>query len=283
MSRRTAQWLIWSASIVLTVLAVVLSLRLDAGTDSFAHQHPITANLIAGGLGLPAAFLIVNLAAQWGINWAEDRQWDLVRNATAASVHRCWDTLRPALVARYSLEGTNKDIFGRELKTCLDAVEQEWSARINATDGHGKGTATRTTDEMAELLWTIDGYTDGLRIVGTGRQEEVYRAWLLELLRRFDDSHLDPDILVLGRGAVDALLDLSAAWSDFEDVYPGPYFYLTSEDRGRNLSNPDWLTNLENDSLEEDLHRLTRVRALFREAQEALAAVDNLVAALPGK
>ena len=98
--RSRSQLVIAVSVLVLTVAGVVVALYLDSSQLDWLTEHPLTANLFAGLLGLPAAFLIVNLAAERAISWSEQSKWAGVRAQEAASVVEMWQRCREALVVR---------------------------------------------------------------------------------------------------------------------------------------------------------------------------------------
>jgi hypothetical protein len=81
-------------ALVLTVAAIFLSIYIDNHYGRWLSTHPITANMFAGLLGLPAAFLIVNLAAERALRWGEMSKWAWLRQDERMDFIEAWRTVK---------------------------------------------------------------------------------------------------------------------------------------------------------------------------------------------
>jgi hypothetical protein len=80
--------------LVLSVLGVLVSLYLDQHSSDWIERHPITANLFATFLALPATFFIVNVAAERAVIWTEKAKWANIREEEAMDVIEAWRKAR---------------------------------------------------------------------------------------------------------------------------------------------------------------------------------------------
>ena len=64
---------------ILTVIFFGAGVLIDLLWHDPLGSLPVTANLIAGLLGLPAAILIVNIAAERAVRWGVEKEWELIR------------------------------------------------------------------------------------------------------------------------------------------------------------------------------------------------------------
>jgi hypothetical protein len=277
--RHVSQWLIVITSLALAVLFSVVSFELDQRKHTWLNVHPVTANLIAGVLALPLSFLVVNLAAQWALDWSARRQWRVVRAVAVAGLEDTWNTMRGDYAYRYSLEGTNS-ATDRKLEESMTSLDADWSGRIAAAADPTGSTATPSTalDELYENIWAVEAYTGQLQSAGVGLREEVYRRRLvMHVLPRFEDARFGLTLIAQAQKAIDVLVDLEISWELFSDVYGGPFGYFI---RDADTSDTAWPLKLSVNDMERYQERLEHIRQLFAVARRGFDALDDLASAL---
>lgn len=263
------------AVLLLSIAGIGLSIFMDHRHQSWTSDNPMTAGLLAGFLGLPAAFLIVNLAADRAIDWSDRTKWEAVREQEAAGVVKLWERARPALAYRYAFEG--------ELAKRLPAPN--FIARLDELifDFEMRGTASqpqKSAGEVRSIIFEIEERKSQLSAARVRNEDDIYRERLrTRLLPELETANREPELVAMVKATIDELIDLELSWEFFVDIGGGPYQFLLRGDRSDTAA---YLVkaNQSEFAFPVDLNHLRDTRALFVAAKNTLVTMDALVAKL---
>jgi hypothetical protein len=187
----------------LAVAMIPISIYADANHAHWINSHPLTTNLIAGLLGLPAAFLIVNLAAQQALNFYEATKWAKLRLAEADDIINEWRNARNHFSDRYSIAPTDR--LSTALTQLIDLIDQG-----NTSPQLQSSSASR--DQLRDLLEIVQSARTRQSEKVTAEKEEELRRHLQDrLLPRLKSAGNDPDTMIKAREVSDLLMELDTA------------------------------------------------------------------------
>jgi hypothetical protein len=165
--------------------------------------------LIAGFLGLPAAFLIVNLAAERAIKWGQMSRWQGLQIADMADVRQAWRWARPEILWHYSLaESLGEAGQPARFEPEFFGISTELTPLLTSGDKEFRDNA----DTFREVARTVE---HNIQRLESERLFEVrYRERLKSvLLPRIESRTEDPELVARIRRAEDCLLELERNWN----------------------------------------------------------------------
>lgn len=275
--RRRSSSFILFAVLILSLVGVGFSLYMDNEHQIWSSEHPLTANLLAGFLGLPAAFLVVNLAAERAIAWSEQTKWAAVRAQEESAVVMMWGRARPSFVIRYSLEGPPAaECSHHELLNAIDDLTSDLLLR-EANDQ----IATKSADQVRNLMRKIEDRKWQLTAVRICNEDDIYRDRLrTRLLPNLETAEQDARRAARVKAAIDRLIELELCWEIFTPISGGPYHYFFRDDAVAAAADfPDNVYGHAN-VLGNHISHLGDTRKLFCAAEKVLIAMDELIAEL---
>jgi hypothetical protein len=202
-------WTLAIVALVLTAAAAFLGIYIDNHYGQWFSTHPITANLSAGILGLPAAFLIVNLAAERALRWGEMSKWRPIRLGEATDLFDAWQHVRFSFTHRYSIE---RERSYRKIKSALSDLS-------SITD------VDKLEDFDVELMKKhCQVIEEARRFFQLSDADNAFRQKsVMHLLPRLESARADPHTVSIVRAATDSMVELGNAinnldvhWADFE-------------------------------------------------------------------
>lgn len=214
---KRAMRLLVTAVAVLTGAGIVGAILIDRNWNSEIDNYPLTANLAAGLLGLPAAFLIVNIAAEHTVKMAGRARWSKLRQSELKEARSYSTRVRDDLIENFHLEKSSHELepnfwstfkdFSLELKALdLEISKHKDTSIILATMNRLIGRRQRLVDGATEVLETgFKSSRHAERLIGV-------------VLPRLEESAEDPDIVLATRACIDSLIDLDSEFDDRQSL-----------------------------------------------------------------
>jgi hypothetical protein len=222
-------------ALVLTIAGIGLTIFLDNRYGHWLSSHPLTSNLTAGLLGLPAAFLIVNLAAERALSLAEQSSWMPLRVEEINDLIHEWRTARKSFEYRFSIEEVDDEVE-MDLFYALRRM-------IGYFDKPPQVIRPASPEELRNLLDILKlsrtKYGDKFAIQ---REEEFRRRAQTLLLPRLESAEIDPEIVSGVRYVSDWMTELDSSLSGLAphwDTYHKLLELSTQKDFPCDLSQKD--------------------------------------------
>ena len=192
---------------ILAIVGVLLGILLDTQYGAWFSSNPIISNLIAGLFGLPVAFLIVNLAAERAMAWAERERWTTLRQSEVLDLSGEWNMAQTLLAFRFSTAWLHRTAVDDPLA----ALGDMWYIIMPCTLPY-QSVEPADPDRLQPLLQTIEltrtSYRDPLH---RWSEERFRRRALTHFLPRLESAESDPTTVSMVREALEALSGLNSA------------------------------------------------------------------------
>ena len=269
--RRVFPRILTVVALILAVIGIGIGLIVDSRYSGFLTAHPVTSNLIAGFLGLPAAFLIVNLAAERAIRWGEMARWDTIRHAAFDSVVSIWSNHRWRFLIRYGLNEGTEDARGRTDPLTFLFFLQTNALLMLLAKRNPEAIRQQDSHRLRHTLESVRRYHDAIEQSG-----EIGN--LLDSLRMVYfpriTSHTDnPETVSLIRSVEDHMVILDAAWLHYKQVGASEGLRSMCE----SATHDNFPMNLSDDDTAVWLSSLAALSSLNEYASNLTAHIDVLV------